>query len=773
MMISFMKYGCWVFAILLAASLRAQLPPFGQPFTLTNTRYKSTSGSPVLRTNGRDAFLFWTNNKLRVTRLDENETTPGRAVFDFDVTDRSYFDAVWTGSHFLVIASDTINSYRLFGRLIDASGAPAGDAFPIAPLGQGVWPRMAFNGKYVLLVVDGEAVVLTPGGTPAGLEPVTFATGIVQDASLVASNGDRFAVVAPTGNDNTFFLFDADGQILLKRRLSDYSFRRTALASDGKRFLVAESRDNFIVTGIIDADGTFGPAAQLEYSYYPLFFAPELAWNGSHWLVAYRDPQYADTILVEADGDARTVLTRTSVGYALEPAMIAAGSRVLIAYRHTADGTIYAGNVPIDDDRDAVSFSAAPQQLLATAASSSATLAVWSEPSFFGPVTHAGIRTREGKWREWEISYTASQAVAASDGQNFLVILDDFPMVLDPEGRITALPHITAFTPEAAAWNGHDYAVIGIKDDKPALVSLSPAGPVSAPIVLPYATSGTVTRPRIASDGAGFYAVWATPQTCGPLVEPVCFPNGVQGMHLDASLHPADPSPQTFVSGPNVYSSDVGWNGSRYVVGWGTQSGVYASQVGTQGTTTVSSTSGFNVRVARTALAWTTSGYTSPRFESRVALLDGSASTVVYQGNDEPSLRLASLSDGQFAVIFASAQNGEPLQGTRHVMMSIGAFGLPPRPDAPRTTLRRDGSTLFLEWSAPSRPVNGYRVEYRFNSGPWLEYPRSIDPEPRVVSTTAPAGGSMTLRMRAWNDAGPGEYSQPITVTERTRSSRH
>src|SRR5262245_15285048 len=96
--------------LIAGATLTAQLPPIGQPFTLTNTRYGTTSGTPVLRTNGRDAFLFWTNNKLRVTRLAKADTSLGRLVFDFDVNDRSYFDAVWTGTHFLVIAND--QNYR-------------------------------------------------------------------------------------------------------------------------------------------------------------------------------------------------------------------------------------------------------------------------------------------------------------------------------------------------------------------------------------------------------------------------------------------------------------------------------------------------------------------------------------------------------------------------------------------------------------------------------------------------------------------------------------
>src|SRR5687767_3702338 len=124
----------WIRGIVLlsfafAPTLFAQLPSFGTPFPLTNTRYGTAHGTPLLKTNGRDAFLFWTDNHLRVTRLRKGERHVGRPVFDFPTSpDFTRFDVVWTGSHFVVAAEDW-RATRIVGRIVDANGHPAGEPF--------------------------------------------------------------------------------------------------------------------------------------------------------------------------------------------------------------------------------------------------------------------------------------------------------------------------------------------------------------------------------------------------------------------------------------------------------------------------------------------------------------------------------------------------------------------------------------------------------------------------------------------------------------------
>ncbi len=64
----------FIIAVFLSvSSLAATLPPFGAPFPLTNTRYGATSGAPLLRTNGHDAFVFWLDDRLRVRRVVAGE----------------------------------------------------------------------------------------------------------------------------------------------------------------------------------------------------------------------------------------------------------------------------------------------------------------------------------------------------------------------------------------------------------------------------------------------------------------------------------------------------------------------------------------------------------------------------------------------------------------------------------------------------------------------------------------------------------------------------
>jgi len=48
-------------ALLLVCALPAlaQVPPFGAPFPLANTRYGAANGMPLLRTDGKATFLFW------------------------------------------------------------------------------------------------------------------------------------------------------------------------------------------------------------------------------------------------------------------------------------------------------------------------------------------------------------------------------------------------------------------------------------------------------------------------------------------------------------------------------------------------------------------------------------------------------------------------------------------------------------------------------------------------------------------------------------------
>jgi fibronectin type III domain protein len=774
-------YRSLLLALFVTTTLAAQLPPIGQPFALTNTRYRPARGSsPVLRTNGRDAFLFWEDGKVRVTRLGNN--APGVSVFDYANYDRDSFDAVWTGTHFLVVDVVVFNSeYRLYGRIVDANGVTAGDAFPITALEKvGRWPRLAFNGKYVLLVMDDNSlgsvssIALTPDGQPAGFAAQKFAAMTFQLPPAVASNGDRFAVITGASNQ-TLSMFDANGQFISARPLTDNELGWRALASDGRRFLAVEGRETGLNVILIQPDGSFIGDTKLESLPFSVR-EPVVTWNGSGWVIAYKNADGTRMTVVETDADGRLVTSRSTIDGTSKPTIVSVGSRVVTSWVDNNSLLIFAADPPAGAAAP-VSVTATNQQLLASATSSSAMLVLWRDGAAGAPI-RAGIRTRDGRWRERELAPSTTivpKVAAASDGHDFMVVIDGTLIRLDEELHGEPGNRVTDFTPEAIAWNGSNYAVIA-----PSMIALvSPAGVVSPTVVLPIFFDSAMVSPHIASDGAGWFVVWPTKITCSVFPELPCYPHEVAGIHLDADLHITDPSPLTFGTGKEIHSFDVASSGSQYVVAWSTPTGVAASRVGTQETTLLSSSnSATGVTVAGfaggVAIGWTENYFRSPRFESRVALLGDTSPVLVVQGDDTPTLRVAPLPGGDLALLHSSWQKDAPLHGTNHVMMAIGAFGLPPLPDAPLASLKQNGNTLILGWSPPPQRVNGYRVEYRVNNGPWIEVDRWFDPEERTYTTNIPAGASLALRVRAWNDAGTGAYSQAVaTNTNRTRSARH
>src|SRR6185369_14805074 len=88
--------------------------------------------------------------------------------------------------------------------------------------------------------------------------------------------------------------------------------------------------------------------------------------------------------------------------------------------------SIHASPLPFPNPVDMMSFSASSQQLLATAASADATLAVWRETLEGRISIRAGVRKRDGSWREREIApNNGFNIIAASNGQSFVIINSD------------------------------------------------------------------------------------------------------------------------------------------------------------------------------------------------------------------------------------------------------------------------------------------------------------------------------------------------------------
>ncbi|HJQ40955.1 MAG TPA: fibronectin type III domain-containing protein [Thermoanaerobaculia bacterium] len=750
---------------LTAVALSAQPLSFGTPFALTNTRYQPAGGSTLLRSNGSEAFVFWADSRLRMSRVGKGETRVGRELFDMRVDDRGDFDAVWTGSHFLVVAMES-GTYQIFGRIVSASGEPQGEPFPIT---NGLWPRMAFNGRVVLLLTNERAYVLNTDGMPVS-EPQIVEQRFFTGPAYVVAAGDRFAAILPTGYEQLLSIFDTDGRQLSKTHIAE-PFTRTALASDGSRVLVVNADGANLSATLIQPDGTFGSSTLLETAPGTFFFDPQAAWIGTRarWVIAYRDS--GNTRIAEVDPSGQFIVARQTIASAQEPVLVAVGSRVTAAWLGN-NGSIFSDELPIDGGATAA-HEAISQQLFATAVSANATLVVWG-----GDGVHVGIRTHDGRWREYELGVVGGYAAAASDGREFVVIVGDTAFRLDADGQVKpgGTTRITEFVPNDIAWNGSMYAVIGDKNGAPIAALLSPAGTLFPAIGLPY----SATYSLIASDGNGFFAVWLTPQSCSPLAE-FCPPGGIAGIHLDANLLPVEASPIVLEpsSTGGVFSADVTWNGTDYVAAWAsTARGIVAARIGKPEQFILAKTYGTSVSVAPlpggAAVGWSLFNRSSNiPHESAVALLGAhdeiSYAALIHRGPEFVRLSLATLPAGELAVSYSSVQDGAPHYGAARVMMRIAAPVLPPRPDAPRATLRKNGGEATIEWTRPPQPVGGYRVEYRVEDGAWTEVERWFDPEERQFSMA----GNVALRVRAFNDAGASDYALAIPNTNRGRAARH
>src|SRR5687768_16439059 len=213
-----------VLALLASVTILSAQPKFqGEPFPLTNTRYRPAAGSPRLVSNGQEVFLFWqTDTHFRFTRPAWGNPAPSRVVMENSGGDT--WDVVWTGTHFLFVAGQThftsqVEDDNIFGQLIDTNGELAGEPFLLVAGGQ--YPKIAFDGTSVLMlfyrgdwthgshVSETQALRLNRNGTRASpMEKVTGVYGVVQS---LASNGSSFAAVVSDRFERKLVMLDSNG----------------------------------------------------------------------------------------------------------------------------------------------------------------------------------------------------------------------------------------------------------------------------------------------------------------------------------------------------------------------------------------------------------------------------------------------------------------------------------------------------------------------------------------------------------------------------------
>jgi hypothetical protein len=730
-----------------------------------------------LRTNGRDAFVFWIDDRLRVRRLVHGEKELGRPIFDLPVTDAfTRFDAVWTGDHFLVAIDTRTN---ILGRIVDANGVPIGEPFTIAD--HAAFWHMASNGKYVLTLTmgDNQAITLTPDGRPSGL-PGQQVPPFSATAPVVTSNGTGFAALFTTGSGQKLLTFDANGQIVTERLITSDFGGNWSIASDGNRYLAVSSYAARSDAYLVNSDGSAVATMAVDESPSLFFGNPTAVWTGSNWAIAYdaAGQSTSEVRLANLNAASQTIVSRQALPFDENWAIAALGGHLVGTW--TDAGTIQSGEVPLTAGAESVAFAAARQGLMAAASSADASLAVWHELDDGKVTTRAGTRTRSGLWREEKIDVASATAIAASDGQEFVVILGNQAIFLDRNAKPLRSTTIAAFTPSAVAWNGSNYGLIGIFNGAMVTALLSSDGSVSDARVISAAQQAVA--PSIASDGSGFFATWFTSAPCGP-IEDLCIPtSGLSGIHLDAELRPTDPNPTIFAAGENVIpGAGVAWNGKRYVVAWSSLTkGVAAASIGASGPPEIrvlSPRPGASISISTidgaAAIGW--SDLTTADYLAAIVRDDGQLAgpDVIHQ---EPAgvssiAQLTAFANGELMLAYSSPQTAAPQHGTTHVMMAIGTLALPPLPSAPLLTVRRETATANLEWTAPPQPVAGYRVEYRIGDGLWTEVDTWLDATQRTLSIplTSP-GNTYSFRVRAWNDAGAGAYS--ASGAERRRAAR-
>jgi hypothetical protein len=656
-----------------------QLAPFGAPFPLANTRYvpirESVSDffapeAPVLRTNGAEAFVFlWDLNGIRVARV---EAAPriARLVLPFAVTSSYLFDVVWTGSHFLVVAVDRERSFEIWGRLVDRHGEPAGEPFLI---GTGIFPALAFNGRYVLMIHshggENQSMVLLPDGSPAGFAPQQLPNPLAVERAAVTSNGSRFAAVVPRGGRvaAAFVLFDENGQILTQQTLADEV--SWAIASNGNRFLALHAHASSSALWLFDGNGALLASRTLLDAEQRFYRDPLAIWSGTRWVVS-RVASNEGQVL-ELDPEAAGIVS-TSWVHNTQVAPGTLGGTVLGAW--WANREIVVGPLPFQSGVTPVALQAADQRLLATATSHHAALFLWNEAGGL----RAGVRMVDGRWREHVLGPVAGSLIAASDGEGFAVIADGEVLRLDPNGeRIPgSVVVLTPFLPTSIAWNGIHYGIIGIDESRRIVAATLTESGLSAPAVVATPTE-PASGPVLDSSGGRFLAAWSV-FACA--VE--CFAVRIDAIPLSPSLEATGPAVAVTAGEEAITGAfGLGWNGSRHVLAYGTSQEMRAREIDPTGSLgelreiTEESPTFLQVLSGEDAvvIAW----LDSARLRVRgVTLSQSGALSEPLLIHEEPHLNdwggmLTRLPDGRPAFAFYAPQRGAPFHASSHLALSI------------------------------------------------------------------------------------------------------
>ncbi|HEX6084270.1 MAG TPA: fibronectin type III domain-containing protein [Thermoanaerobaculia bacterium] len=753
----------------------------GELFPLTNTRYGAAGASAILRTNGTTPFVFWsTIRDIRVTRVVSDQNRSGEVVF----TEQGAYDAAWTGTHFLAVTTSAGQSHpRIVGRVVDAQGHPTGQPFTIVESAR--MPSIAAGHGAVLLVYETtenavqatRALLLTPQGQPAAA-PIVIAPGVNRYGVTATANG--FTIAVSNSQSIIATTLDTQGRVVAQSSLArPGNLVDLTLASRGPRTLVVWTDVTGIEAAIVESNGAIGPAIIVDNvspdPLVPLYpAAASVVWNGNGWTVAYQAVRESPRMRVaHLDSPAQTVVSREETAGVRNPSLAVIGGAVMATWTPTALAQLepaWLGALPLGpNEAYPVTFGAAEQYLEATATADGGMLAVWREISDRRVTLRAGVRTHTGQWTEHLLLQNASattNVLAESDGRNFVVFASSSvattteAIFLDDSGRPTGRRVTVPRRVQAVAWGGSHYALIDVNHD---VRLLSADGTLSAPAPLGV---GWVDY-RIASHGNGFLVVGGR-STCQFLL---CIPEDVRALRLDANGQRV--GVELELAPANHYATGVVWTGVEYTVTW-------------RGANTI----GFS-RVPH-AVDGTPSSYSVPidvdvidvaRTSAGVALLSDDEVRYFLSGggqyknapihnasNAGGRVELVQLYGDTQAFVATRVQHAAPHNGVPRLLIAIVDGPTVARPDAPQLVVRSVDDRFLVDWTRPAGVVNGYRIEYRVDDGPWIEYERWFSPTETDIAVRIPGfGTTFAFRVRAFSDSGAGAYSNVATPAGRKR----
>jgi hypothetical protein len=776
-------------ALLIAPSLFAQSLFFGDPVPQTHTRYGTTGALPRLVSNGQEVFLFWaTETKLRVTLLVDGQKRAGRPVLSGNIVD---FDAVWTGSYFLVAAveQDAQGARHIRGRVVSASGEVISAPFTIVENGD--TPSLTTDGARVLLTYNTQqehaSTLLRLDGTPAtGAHIELLSAPAALDAAL-ATGGPGFVSIAAHAQSVTVTTFLSSGDIDDAAELSSPAgpSRRVAAGSNGHDVLLVWTNGSAMMDwATVRANGDVSGRSSLLGTNGATDVA--VAWNGTRWVISFIASGKLQTRLFDGTTSAEAHAPVKALDTS-PVSLVSLNGRTTAAWRGTGSGQpVLLRDIAGAGNGNEGAFSAAEQTLHTTASAHDAALLVWSELRDGKRTLHAGIRTSDGNWRENRIGTVEEAVAAASDGTNFLVVRKSengwsAVNINDSAEILASTPVIRTFTPTGITWDGSSWVVIGTSGGSKVYVArVMPWGVVSTPALIEQVpTTQSVENPRIAAGGGGFLAIWQDSHftMCFPVCDP--YESSLRGTRLTASLERVDPM-SLEIAPDEALSPDLYWDGTRFQLFWLDNGAVETRSLrpdaAGSGTTRIA---GAQVDTGKMRATLTLFGTAITSDDGEVLLIRNDELIVRY-AIGIPNSADALVNVGQ-DVAYVQAQRRDPMpyHGASHIFVQSG--GLLPRDTMPlaprivRASMTENGRQMIVEWTPPLDEIRGYRLEYRVDDGTWNEFDAWFPATATWVSIEPWLDGvQYQFRIRAISDSGVSEYSTPATVRAlgRRRSMR-